>query len=108
MAFWERIEDLCKKENTNITSVLKELNISTSKGTAWRNGSIPNGAILAKLADRFHTSVDYLLCRTDERNLITKHAASAVDDTQYDDLPEEALQEMENYRKYLIDKYKNK
>lgn len=61
MCFFEILENLCVQNNTNVTSVLKSLGLSTSKGTAWRNGSIPSGDILIKLAQYFGVSVDYLL-----------------------------------------------
>lgn len=61
MNFFEILEALCTKNNTSVTAVLKELGYSTSKGTAWRNGSIPTGDILLNLAQYFNVSVDYLL-----------------------------------------------
>lgn len=61
MCFFEILETLCTRNNTSVTAVLKELGYSTSKGTAWRNGSIPTGDILLNLAKRFNVSVDYLL-----------------------------------------------
>ena len=59
--FFENLKTLCKERNTTVTEVLKKLNLSTSKGTAWRNGSMPNGDTLAKIARFFGVSVDYLL-----------------------------------------------
>lgn len=61
MCFFEILDNLCAQKNTNVTSVLKTLGLSTSKGTAWRNGSIPTGDILIKLARYFGVSIDYLL-----------------------------------------------
>ena len=66
--FLERIEGLCYEHETNITSVLKELGLSSSKGTAWQNGTIPKGDILSKLANHFSVTTDYLLGRTDDPN----------------------------------------
>lgn len=63
--FYENLNTLCKKSNTTVTAVLKKLNISTSKGTAWKSGSVPKGDILTKLADYFNVSTDYLLGNTD-------------------------------------------
>lgn len=63
--FYEKLNALCKSRGLTVTSLLKELNISTSKGTAWKNGSIPKGDILSKLADYFNVSTDYLLGNTD-------------------------------------------
>lgn len=63
--FLERLLLLCERDNTDISNVLRALKLSTSKGTAWRNGSIPNGEILLKLASYFQVSTDYLLGNTD-------------------------------------------
>lgn len=59
--FLTRIEGLCEAHKTNITTVLKELGLSSSKGTAWQNGTIPKGDILSKLAAHFNVTTDYLL-----------------------------------------------
>ncbi len=64
--FLERLLLLCNEKHTDISNVLRALGLSTSKGTAWRNGSIPNGEILLKLASYFGVSTDYLLGNTDE------------------------------------------
>lgn len=64
--FLERLLSLCSKNGTDISNVLRSLGLSTSKGTAWRNGSIPNGDILLKLANYFRVSTDYLLGNTDD------------------------------------------
>lgn len=64
--FFERLQSLCIRHNTDVSSVLKELGLSTSKGTAWRSGSIPKGDVLLKLANYFHVSTDYLLGNTDD------------------------------------------
>lgn len=66
--FYNRLSNLCHENGTNVTQLLKELKLSTSKGTAWKNGSIPNGDILAKIADYFNVSTDYLLGKTEVRN----------------------------------------
>lgn len=63
--FYDNLKALCKSNSTTVTAVLKELNISTSKGTAWKSGSVPKGDILTKLADYFNVSTDYLLGNTD-------------------------------------------
>lgn len=64
--FLERLLSLCAKNGTDISNVLRALNLSTSKGTAWRKGSVPNGEILLMLAEYFNTSTDYLLGNTDD------------------------------------------
>lgn len=64
--FLDRLITLCSENNTDISNVLKAIGLSTSKGTAWRKGSIPNGEILLMLANYFRVSTDYLLGNTDD------------------------------------------
>ena len=64
--FYNRLKQLCKSKNTSITAVLKALHISTSKGTAWKNGSAPSSEIVIKLAEYFDVSTDFLLGLSDE------------------------------------------
>lgn len=64
--FIDRLISLCTQNGTDVSNVLRSLNLSTSKGTAWRKGSVPNGEILLMLAEYFDTSTDYLLGNTDD------------------------------------------
>jgi len=59
--FWEIFYDLCVKQNTKPLQVVKELSIASGAITSWKNGSIPNGANLKKLADYFGVTVDFLM-----------------------------------------------
>lgn len=63
--FIERLLMLCGENSLDLTGLLKKMGLSTSKGTAWRNGSIPNGKILSLLASFFDVSTDYLLGSSD-------------------------------------------
>ena len=59
--FYEQLEALCKEINTTPTNFVKtELNLSSSKVTAWKNGSIPKYEILNEIADYFNVTVGYL------------------------------------------------
>lgn len=71
--FFQILNALCKKNNATVTAVTKELNMSTSKVTAWKNGTIPNGTILIKIAQYFNVSTDYLLGLTDNPNSATNN-----------------------------------
>ena len=62
---WERFEQLCKEIGSKPNPVVKELGLSNSITTKWKNGAIPNGEILLKIADYFNVSIDYLMGRTD-------------------------------------------
>lgn len=62
--FWQRLTALCDENKIKPNVVTKELGLSSATATHWKNGSIPNGVILDKLADYFNVSTDYLLGRT--------------------------------------------
>jgi len=63
--FFDKFKMLCNEKNTTPTAVIKELGYSSSKITAWKNGSVPNLDIAAKIANYFNISIDYLAGRTD-------------------------------------------
>ncbi len=39
--YYERLNEICKQHSTTPTALLKKLGLSTSKVTAWKNGSLP-------------------------------------------------------------------
>lgn len=78
--FWENFYDLCKQKAVTPNYVCKELGFSTATATHWKNGKIPSGASLQKLADYFGVSVDHLLGKTDVR--VPQQAESNGDDLQ--------------------------
>lgn len=70
MPFWERLYELCLKKGCKPNTVAKSIGLSTAIATKWKNGAIPNGEALAKIADYLDCSVDYLLGRTDYPDLV--------------------------------------
>lgn len=70
--FWERFYALCLKKGTKPNPLGSKIGISSGVITKWKNGTIPNGETLIRLADEFDCSVDYLLGRTDETFLNEK------------------------------------
>lgn len=59
--FYKQFESLCKDNATTPTRFTKEvLGLSSSKITAWKNGSIPKYETLQAIADYFNVSVGYL------------------------------------------------
>lgn len=70
--FYERIQQLCRIQNTTVTSMLNELGLSTGSTGNWKKGQLPKGDVLAKIADYLNTSVDYLIGRqTDPVKMLT-------------------------------------
>lgn len=93
--FYDVLSTLCSSRNTTVTAMLKELNISTSKGTAWKNGSTPNGEIISTIADYFNVTTDYLLGKdtsnkkdpaSDDQIKFALFGTTEVDDELYEDI----------------------
>lgn len=62
MNFYEKIKILSKeKKGLTITEMVKQLGLSTSMPTKWKNGQIPNGETLMKLSNYLEVSIDFLL-----------------------------------------------
>ena len=59
--FYENVKELCHQRRTNITTLVKELGMSTSMPTGWKNGTIPKSDTVQKIADYFGVTTDYLL-----------------------------------------------
>lgn len=60
----ERIKQLCSENGLNIFKLEKEIGISNGTIARWATSS-PTAENLAKVADRFHVSVDYLMGRSE-------------------------------------------
>jgi len=67
---------------------------------------MPDNNMIKAFADYFDVTIDYLLGRSDIRRPFESAAASSP--TSYDDLPPEALKELEQYREFLKQKYGKK
>lgn len=109
--FFERLQILCSKNRTDVSNVLRALGLSTSKGTAWRKGSIPNGEILLKLANYFHVSTDYLLGNTDDprpvgeqERPVLMHTSKPLYPPEYDLLSPEDMELVDNMIRSLAKK----
>jgi transcriptional regulator with XRE-family HTH domain len=67
--FFENFDKLCAGINTTPTAFVKDvLGLSTSKVTAWKNGSIPKYEILQQIADVFNVTVGQLFDGTWDEN----------------------------------------
>ena len=60
---YNRIDSLCKRENTNITTVCKELNIARSSLSELNAGRTKSLSVeyLQRIAKRFNVSMQYLI-----------------------------------------------
>lgn len=64
MSFWERLYKMCDEKGCKPNTIAKSIGLSTATATKWKNGTIPNGEALIKIADYLDCSIDYLLDRT--------------------------------------------
>lgn len=76
--FYENVRDLCALNRTNITQLAKDLGLSTSMPTKWKNGSVPKADTLKMIADHFGVSTDSLLAKQAPSVTIGNVSGSAV------------------------------
>lgn len=58
--FYKNLSDLCAERGTTVTQMLRALGLSTSKGTAWKNGSMPKASVANTIAEYFGVPVQSL------------------------------------------------
>ncbi|MGT2683424.1 helix-turn-helix domain-containing protein [Streptococcus porci] len=66
---FERIKELCKKRGISINFLEEQLEISKNYVYSLKNKKTPSAEHIAKIADYFNVSTDYLLGRTDNPNI---------------------------------------
>lgn len=65
--FFERLNELCAKNGLTVSyAAINILGCGNSTATGWKKGSQPSAAIVAKAAEYFGVSADYLLGLIDE------------------------------------------
>lgn len=118
--FYDQLKYLCESHNMTVTTFLKEkLNLSTGKGTAWKNGSIPKYEILHQISEYFDVPISYLfqddpLCvekhngyvmKANQTNNIGNNVINNTTPSQYDELDKHDRELLEEYHKLS---FKNK
>ena len=61
MTFWEIFYNLCIQNGTKPNPVAKEIGLSSATCTQWKKGAVPSSSSVAKIAEYFGVSVNYLL-----------------------------------------------
>lgn len=71
MLFGDNLKRICKMRGTNPTAVCKELGLSTSKVSAWYDGSLPKQDLLLVLAKHLNCSVMDFFADDDDIHEVT-------------------------------------
>lgn len=100
MAILERIQLLCKEKNINPSRLEEELGFGNGTIYKWDKSS-PNTDKLAKVADYFDVSLDYLHGRTD----IRKPTIDSDIERIIASLPRKGTEELRAIVSWLANKY---
>ncbi|MCM1508260.1 MAG: helix-turn-helix domain-containing protein [Ruminococcus flavefaciens] len=82
--FWDNFYYACLQKGTKPNPLAKELQIASGSMTSWKNGKLPNGETLLKIANYLDVSVDYLLGRTDLVDETSSKIEDISDNNQQD------------------------
>lgn len=69
--FWKRLNELMKEKNITFYKLSKKTGITESAFSAWKKDKLknPQKETVDKISQYFEVSSDYLLGKTDERNI---------------------------------------
>ena len=78
MTFGDNLKRICKEKGTTPTAIMKKWGLSTSKVSAWYEGSLPKQDMLVRLAEELDCSVmDFF---ADEEDLVEKEIVPTDED----------------------------
>lgn len=70
MNFYDKYVVLCRSKGTEPRKITKELGISLSSLSKWKNGRIPNLASLMKISEYFNVTINSLVNDEEDFQLI--------------------------------------
>lgn len=59
--FYDIYVSLCRKADVSPSKAAEDIGLSRTSVNKWKNGAVPSGATINKLADYFGVSVDHIL-----------------------------------------------
>lgn len=65
--FFDRFRDLCDQKGISTYKAATEIGLNRGAVNKWKNGSVPNGQTLAKMAEFFGVTTDYLLGDSEQK-----------------------------------------
>lgn len=69
MKVYERIKVLAKERHITMRDLVNELGLAEDTVYAWKRDKIPTLPAITKIADYFNVSIDYLVGRTNHREI---------------------------------------
>ena len=82
MNFFERYCSLCKEQGSTPNGVAKKLGIASASVTQWKQGSVPRVETLARIADYFGVTVEYLTGKSEEKKKSALPEENGLDEEQ--------------------------
>ncbi|EFZ35169.1 helix-turn-helix domain-containing protein [Ligilactobacillus ruminis] len=111
MIMLDRIQELARKRNKNLKEVSRELGFSENYLYTLKTQA-PSSDKLIKLANYFDVSTDYLLGRTDNKNLLddSKKQKPEIQSLarKMDAFSQSDLEAVEDFLDFIMHKNKNK
>lgn len=63
--FFDKFSALCQKMGVSKSKAAESVGLNRTSVMKWKNGAVPSGATITKLAEYFGVSADYLLDNSD-------------------------------------------
>ncbi|OSA89542.1 UNVERIFIED_ORG: transcriptional regulator [Clostridium botulinum] len=115
MNLGEKLKKLRLEKGISQTDLAKEFNIARSTLSQYEsNQRTPSDEMKLKFSKYFNVSLDYLLGNpnlNNSNNFSSNNNEVTIalhSDVEYDDLPDEARKEINNFIEYVKQKYKDK
>lgn len=102
--FTKKIKNLRQNKGLTQAEMAEKIDVARTTYAMYEQGKRePDFEILEKIADYFNVSTDYLLGRTDAKN--QEELAAHRSDDFLEDLPEEAVKELNMFKDFIRAKY---
>lgn len=111
MLLKDRLKELRLERDLLQKDIAQILNLTTSAYGYYEQGKrVPDSETIKILSNFYNVSSDYLLGMSDVRNYTEDPNITIAlnSDTDYDELPKEAKEEINNFIEYIKQKYKDK
>lgn len=105
--FFDKFSSLCKEKGVSCSKAVENIGLNRTVVVKWKNGSIPSGSTLTKLATYFDVPVDYLLDKKDD-NAEALSSATSLSSSQKqlvelaESLTDEEIKKVLSYIRFVV------